>query len=73
MQADLTGLQKTVQELVLALNRTNVILDTLFPTADATVSTTYTNGTFAAMPTQYEAMLVVTVAGVVYKIPMVKA
>jgi hypothetical protein len=67
-----TGLESQLQEILKSLNKINQTLAALFPNAATAVTTSFTNGTFAAMPTQYEAMLTVTIAGVAYKIPMVK-
>lgn len=67
-----TGIEAQLQEILVALNRVNQTLAAVFPGAATAVTTSFTNGTFAAMPTQYEAMLTVTMNGVTYKIPMVK-
>jgi hypothetical protein len=66
------GIESQLLEILRAINGLDETIEAKFPDASASVTTSYTNGTFAAMPTQYEAMLTVTIGGTAYKIPMVK-
>jgi hypothetical protein len=66
------GLEGVLTEILKAVNNLTQTIEERFPLASATTATTFTNGTTGAMPTQFEAFLIVTISGVTYKIPMVK-
>jgi len=58
--------------IVRAINQLYTLMQTIFPTATSSVSSSATAGTGSALPATPQGYLQVTVNGVAYKVPLYK-